>query len=158
MNDTVDGLEFFDENSENEDEEMDGDEDALAGKGWEGWQVDRNENDSDSDDEKVEKDDITKENDQVPELMDDEAPELIDEDAMIDDIQDKRDNPLIEVSLVEKKATARQMAMERILTDEDFARLRKIKAKKEAERLAGTKGNKLTLKDLEEEDSDDAEK
>ncbi|KAJ3087629.1 Protein SDA1 [Quaeritorhiza haematococci] len=186
--DELDGEDDDEDGEEGEDdEEAEMDSEDGGELYFEGFEVDSDEED-DENDESVELDDEDLE--ELSELDSDDLEEIegdSDDDSDSGEVDESsegsppkklRPNPptptktksktnKAEVSTSEnattEKSKSKPVAAEKILTDEDFARMRKLRARKELEKAMGAKGgnNRISIDDVdddEDEDEDDGDK
>ncbi|KAJ3130286.1 Protein SDA1 [Nowakowskiella sp. JEL0407] len=157
----VEGAEFLStkeksDKSEEHNAEESGNEDEGPGDGWEGWEVDSDGKDSsdEQENEAEEWEDADSDAEGEEEIDDDDQEEEDDEEPI-------PETPTIEEKIV-KSVPEKRIELERILTDEDFKKIRSIKMKQEVEKLSGMKGKEPTMtydssSDEEEEEQEDSE-
>ncbi|KAJ3121195.1 Protein SDA1 [Nowakowskiella sp. JEL0407] len=161
----VEGAEFLstNEKSDNSNEnnaEESGNEGEGPGDGWEGWEVD-----SDGEKSNGEQDDETEEWEDADSDAEGEEETDVESDDNDDEEEDDSEEPIAEKPATEesvKRVPEKRIELERILTDEDFKKIRSIKMKQEVEKLSGMKGKELTMtydssSNEEEEEQEDSE-
>nr|KAJ3422405.1 hypothetical protein HK105_008224 [Polyrhizophydium stewartii] len=177
--DSIDGLEVLDENSDvemgsddddeapelvsigeddgdddwedvSDDEEVEGEEDeyevALPNDG--------DDDGEDDDDEDGDEDDEEEMLEEVDDGEDDEDEDKDDDDDDNDEDDDDDEEGENEEDVSQAKKRRINIMAEKILTDEDFARIRERRLEREAERLAGIKGKRAVADDSDDSDND----
>ncbi|KAI9202331.1 SDA1-domain-containing protein [Polychytrium aggregatum] len=157
-----------DEGWEDVESEAGGEEDVDPGEGWEDWEVvsnddeddeDGEDDENDQDDEDDEENEDEEEDDEQEEATSSKQSARSDSKSQKTDASKKRKVSTEPDELDDKDAKSSKklgLTAERILTDEDFARLKELRMEREAEKMAGVRPtNRKRFEDeIDEDDSD----